>query len=138
MSFKYHLDKITSAASYLDKNIQTSIVCFGGPMGVGKTTLISALCNKWNVKDQVSSPTFSIINHYESEIKGPLYHFDFYRVEKLQEALDIGVEEYFYSGDLCLIEWPDMIKELIPENHLEISIKLVGDNSREITIRSND
>ena len=134
MSFKYHLDKITSAANYLDKNFQTSIVCFDGPMGVGKTTLISALCNKWNVKDQVSSPTFSIINHYESEIKGPLYHFDFYRLNRLEEALDIGIEEYLESGNICLIEWGDRIKSLLPENIIIIDIALEKNDFRNLKI----
>tara|TARA_B100001113_G_C20817597_1_gene495248 strand:- start:93 stop:506 length:414 start_codon:yes stop_codon:yes gene_type:complete len=134
MSFKYHLDKITSAANYLDKNIQTSIVCFDGPMGAGKTTLISALCNKWDVKDQVSSPTFSIINHYESEIKGPLYHFDFYRLNRLEEALDIGIEEYLESGNICLIEWGDRIKSLLPENRIIIDIALEKNNFRNLKI----
>lgn len=113
------------------------IVCFQGEMGAGKTTFIKVLCEALGVQDAMSSPTFSIVNEYRDQEDHPIYHFDFYRVENLEEALDIGVEEYFYSGDLCLIEWPDMIKPLIPENHLEISIKLVGDNSREITIRSN-
>ena len=134
MSFKYHLDKITSAANYLDKNIHTSIVCFDGPMGAGKTTLISALCNKWDVKDQVSSPTFSIINHYESEIKGSLYHFDFYRLNRLEEALDIGIEEYLESGNICLIEWGDRIKSLLPENIIIIDIALEKNDFRNIKI----
>ena len=134
MSFKYHLDKITSAANYLDKNIHTSIVCFDGPMGAGKTTLISALCNKWDVKDQVSSPTFSIINHYESEIKGSLYHFDFYRLNCLEEALDIGIEEYLESGNICLIEWGGRIKRLLPENIIIIDIVLEKNNFRNLKI----
>lgn len=112
------------------------IVCFDGEMGAGKTTFIKVLCEALGVEDAMSSPTFSIVNEYRDADDLPIYHFDFYRVEKLQEAVDIGVEEYFYSGDLCLIEWPGMIKELIPENHLEISIKLVGDNSREMIIKS--
>ena len=128
------MDKITSAANYLDKNIQTSIVCFDGPMGAGKTTLISALCNKWDVKDQVSSPTFSIINHYESEIKGPLYHFDFYRLNCLEEALDIGIEEYLESGNICLIEWGDRIKSLLPENIITIDIALEKNDFRNLKI----
>ena len=128
------MDKITSAANYLDKNIHTSIVCFDGPMGAGKTTLISALCNKWDVKDQVSSPTFSIINHYESEIKGSLYHFDFYRLNCLEEALDIGIEEYLESGNICLIEWGDRIKSLLPENIIIIDIALEKNDFRKLKI----
>lgn len=116
---------------------ESAIVCFHGEMGAGKTTFIKVICDQLGVQDAMSSPTFSIVNEYRDGTDCPIYHFDFYRVEKHEEALDIGVEEYFYSGDLCLIEWPEMIKELIPEKHLEISIKLVGDNSREITIRSN-
>jgi len=113
------------------------IVCFNGEMGAGKTTLIKVICERLGVQDPMSSPTFSIVNEYRDTEDDPIYHFDFYRIEKLQEALDIGVDEYFYSGDICLIEWPEMIKELIPENHLEISIKLVEDNGREITIASH-
>ena len=119
----------------LKKDVQ--IVCFQGEMGAGKTTIIKVICEQLGVEDAMSSPTFSIVNEYRDQDDYSIYHFDFYRVEKLEEALDIGVEEYFYSGDLCLIEWPDKIKPIIPEKHLEISIKLVGDNAREITIRSN-
>ncbi|REE01243.1 tRNA (adenosine(37)-N6)-threonylcarbamoyltransferase complex ATPase subunit type 1 TsaE [Marinoscillum furvescens] len=113
------------------------IVCFHGEMGAGKTTLIKVICEQLGVQDAMSSPTFSIVNEYRDAEDAPIYHFDFYRVEKLQEALDIGADEYFYSGDVCLIEWPEMIKELIPESHLEINIKLVGANQREITILSH-
>lgn len=113
------------------------IVCFHGEMGAGKTTFIKVICEQLGVADAMSSPTFSIVNEYRDEQGNPVYHFDFYRIEQPREALDIGAEEYFYSGDLCLIEWPEMIKELIPEKHLEINIKLVGDKEREIMITSN-
>lgn len=112
------------------------IVCFHGEMGAGKTTFIKVVCEALGVADAMSSPTFSIVNEYRDQEGKSIYHFDFYRIEKQEEALDIGVEEYFYSGDLCLIEWPEMISTLIPENHLEISIKLVGENAREITLSS--
>lgn len=112
------------------------IVCFQGEMGAGKTTLIKVICERLGVRDAMSSPTFSIVNEYRDEHDLPVYHFDFYRIEHTQEALDIGIDEYFYSGAICLIEWPDRIKALIPEQHLEISIKLVGDTGREITISS--
>lgn len=114
------------------------VVCFYGEMGAGKTTLIKVICKNIGVQDSMNSPTFSIVNEYRDESDDPVYHFDFYRIENLREALDIGVEEYFYSENLCFIEWPEKIKELIPENHLEISIKLVGENSREITVEPND
>lgn len=113
------------------------VVCFYGEMGAGKTTLIKVICEKLGVKDAMSSPTFSIVNEYRDASDNPIYHFDFYRIEATREALDIGADEYFYSGDRCFIEWPERINELIPENHLKISIKLVGDNDREITLVSN-
>ena len=134
MVFKYHLDEIKSAADYLDKNIQTSIICFNGPMGAGKTTLISALCNKWNVKDQVSSPTFSIVNEYETYNKGFLFHFDFYRLNSIEEALDIGVEEYLDSGNICLIEWGERIKSLLPDNVYTIEVALNKNDFRTLKI----
>ncbi len=134
MVFKYHLDEIKSAADYLDKNIQSSVICFNGPMGAGKTTLISALCSKWNVKDQVSSPTFSIVNEYKTYAKDLLFHFDFYRLNSVEEALDIGVEEYLDSGNICLIEWGERIKSLLPDNIYTIEIALNKDNFRTLKI----
>ena len=134
MVFKYHLDEIKSAADYLDKNIQSSVICFSGPMGAGKTTLISALCSKWNVKDQVSSPTFSIVNEYQTYAKDLLFHFDFYRLNSVEEALDIGVEEYLDSGNICLIEWGERIKSLLPDNIYTIEIELNEDNFRTLKI----
>tara|TARA_B100000575_G_C22990522_1_gene571163 strand:+ start:129 stop:542 length:414 start_codon:yes stop_codon:yes gene_type:complete len=134
MVFKYHLDEIKSAVDYLDKNIQTSVICFNGPMGAGKTTLISALCCKWNVKDQVSSPTFSIVNEYETYDKGLIFHFDFYRLNSIEEALDIGVEEYLDSGKICLIEWGDRIKTLLPDNIYTIEFALNKNDFRTLKI----
>ena len=134
MVFKYHLDEIKSAADYLDKNIKSSVICFNGPMGAGKTTLISALCSKWNVKDQVSSPTFSIVNEYQTYAKDLLFHFDFYRLNSVEEALDIGVEEYLDSGNICLIEWGERIKSLLPDNIYTIEIELNEDNFRTLKI----
>ena len=135
MVFKYHLDEIKYDADYLDKKIQTSIICFNGPMGAGKTTLISALCNKWNVKDQVSSPTFSIVNEYETYNKGFLFHFDFYRLNSIEEALDIGVEEYLDSGNICLIEWGERIKSLLPDNVYTIEVALNKNDFRTLKIK---
>ncbi len=113
------------------------VVCFNGEMGAGKTTFIKVLCEQLGVKDAMSSPTFSIVNEYLGGDDHPIYHFDFYRIETQREAIDIGVDEYLYSGDLCFLEWAEKINDLLPEAYLEISIKLVGDNRREITISPN-
>mgnify|MGYP001179082708 CR=1 FL=1 len=134
MFFKYHLEEIKTAADFLDKKIQTSVICFNGPMGVGKTTLISALCAKWNVKDKVSSPTFSIINQYKTYSKNFLFHFDFYRLNSIEQAFDIGVEEYLDSGNICLIEWGDRIKSLLPDNRCTINITSKENDFRTLKI----
>ena len=113
---------------------QIPVACFYGEMGAGKTTLIKVICEQLGVVDSMSSPTFSIVNEYRTMEDAPIYHFDFYRIEKVQEALDVGAEEYFYSEEICLIEWPERIEPIIPDIHLKISIKLVGDSGREIMI----
>lgn len=107
------------------------VVAFEGEMGSGKTTIIKALCDCLGVKDNVSSPTFSIVNEYFTENGETIYHFDFYRLKSLREALDIGVEEYFYSGAYCFIEWPEKIGELLPETALRVFIEKENDASEE-------
>jgi tRNA threonylcarbamoyladenosine biosynthesis protein TsaE len=109
-----------------------------GRMGAGKTTFSKALCAELGVRDMVQSPTFSLVNEYETEKGETIYHFDFYRVTQAEEALNIGVEEYFYSGNLCLIEWPENISELIPEEYLKIEIEVQGDESRMIKLTKHD
>lgn len=116
----------------------TAVLCFYGEMGAGKTTFIKVICTLLGVSDVMSSPTFSIVNEYQTDKGSPVYHFDFYRLEDQQEALGIGVEEYFYSGEVCLIEWPEKIIDLIPDEHIKININLVGTNDRKITITVND
>ena len=108
--------------------------CFYGEMGVGKTTLIKAICDQLGVTDSMSSPTFSLVNEYETNNQESIYHFDFYRIGNQQEALDIGVDEYFYSENYCFIEWPNLVAGLIPDHHIEISIKLVEANRRVINL----
>lgn len=110
------------------------IWCFKGDLGAGKTTLIKAICDQLGVRDPMSSPTFSIVNQYQSKDDFPIYHFDFYRIKEEQEAREIGVEEYFYSGDYCFIEWPEKVQGLLPENRIEIMISLVENNRREINL----
>ncbi len=107
--------------------------CFYADMGSGKTTLIKEIGKEYQVLDAMSSPTFSIVNEYQSAKIGTIYHFDFYRLKNLEEAFNIGVEEYFDSGHPCLIEWPEVIEPILPEDYLEINIKLVGDIARSLT-----
>lgn len=102
---------------------------FEGEMAAGKTTFIKAFCKTLGVEDVVSSPTFSIVNEYESPV-GLVYHFDFYRLKNLQEAYDIGYEEYFYSHNYCLVEWPTKVEEILPENYVKVEIKITGDEER--------
>jgi tRNA threonylcarbamoyladenosine biosynthesis protein TsaE len=134
MSFQYHLDQIDQAVDFLEERIESNIICFDGPMGGGKTTLISRLCQKWEVVDTVSSPTFSIINHYNSLKKGIIYHFDFYRLESINEALDIGTEEYLDAGKYCLIEWGNRIEPLLPPHYTLVKIQFDTDQKRSINI----
>ncbi len=111
---------------------------FYGEMGAGKTTLIKALGKEFQLIDEVTSPTFSLVNEYLSTENQTYYHFDFYRIKSEEEAFDIGAEEYFYSGNLCWIEWPEKIPELIPDEYLEININLVSVNARKITLTHHD
>lgn len=114
----------------------TKIWAFEGEMGAGKTTMIKAICRYFNVEDNVTSPTFSLVNEYCSGNHITYYHFDFYRVKDETEALDIGVEEYFYSGNFCFIEWPSKIKSLLPAERITINIH-IKDNSRTIQLFKN-
>jgi tRNA threonylcarbamoyladenosine biosynthesis protein TsaE len=108
---------------------------FEGEMGAGKTTLIKQICKDLGVIDKVTSPTFSIINEYQTVEGDTIYHFDFYRLKHESEALDIGADEYFSSGSLCLLEWPSKITSLIPSAHLEINISIIEENKRKIIIQ---
>ncbi|MDR1169317.1 MAG: tRNA (adenosine(37)-N6)-threonylcarbamoyltransferase complex ATPase subunit type 1 TsaE [Prevotellaceae bacterium] len=128
------LEDIRHAAQTVCKCLgNTKIIALYGKMGAGKTTLIKALCYEMGVEDSVTSPTFSIVNEYKASANKTVYHFDFYRINSIAEAYDLGYEEYFYSGDLCFIEWPEMIEEILPENTLRIYIKVLDDDRREIT-----
>lgn len=109
------------------------VFLFYGHMGAGKTTLINALCRKLGVTGHTSSPTFSIVNEYESP-QGPIFHFDFYRLKDESEALDLGYEEYFYSNHYCFVEWPEKIPNLLPINTIHINIKSIDNQARTIFI----
>jgi tRNA threonylcarbamoyladenosine biosynthesis protein TsaE len=113
---------------------EADVIAFYGSMGAGKTTLIKDLCHRMGVTDEVNSPTFAIVNEYVTDEGESVYHFDFYRIKKLEEAYDIGYENYFYSGNLCLIEWPELIEPLLPERYLRVDL-LHGDNDDERIIK---
>lgn len=136
MTFRYSdLDQIEKAAEKVIQECSDhNIWLFKGQMGAGKTTLIKAICSKMKVVDNISSPTFSLLNVYQTVKEEEIYHFDFYRIKEEMEAVDIGCDEYFYSGNYCYIEWPEKIPSLIPERFIEISINLEKENKREVTI----
>lgn len=117
--------------SWRDKS---NIIAFYGNMGAGKTTLVKNLCSKLGVHDEVSSPTFALVNEYQTETFDSIFHFDFYRIKSLEEVFDIGYEDYFYGGGLCLLEWPELIDPLMPEHFIKVEIKL-GDTDDSRVIR---
>ncbi len=126
-------DKIDEAVrNFIDEMGENRLFAFYGEMGAGKTTFIKALCDALGVIDTVNSPTFSIVNDYETEHGEHIYHFDFYRLKTPQEALDFGIEEYFASDELCLMEWPELIGELLPDDTVKVTIKINDDNSRTL------
>ncbi|MDB5088290.1 MAG: tRNA ((37)-N6)-threonylcarbamoyltransferase complex ATPase subunit type 1 TsaE [Mucilaginibacter sp.] len=126
------LPSIASEIISFAKN--TRIFLFYGDMGAGKTTLIKSLCESLGTTEPVTSPTFSIVNEYTGT-KNRIYHFDFYRLKNQSEALDLGYEEYFYSDAYCFIEWPEKIPDLLPAHYININIKVLDDNSRQIIIK---
>jgi tRNA threonylcarbamoyladenosine biosynthesis protein TsaE len=123
-------DTIREAArQFVEQMGDSHVFAFYGKMGAGKTTFIKAICEELGVEDVITSPTFAIINEYESP-ETTIYHFDFYRIKKLEEVYDMGYEDYFYSGGLCFIEWPELIEELLPEDAVRITIEEQADGSR--------
>lgn len=128
------LDHIREAArEFISKMGEGSVFAFYGSMGAGKTTFVKAICEELGVEDVITSPTFAIVNEYRSDSTGELiYHFDFYRIKKLEEVYDMGYEDYFYSGALCFIEWPELIEELLPEDAVRVTIKETEDGSRSV------
>lgn len=128
------LDKIADAAQeFVAQMGHRRVFAFYGGMGAGKTTFIKALCQQLGVKDAVTSPTFAIVNEYGSDI-GPIYHFDFYRIKNLAEVMDLGFDDYAYSGHLCLMEWPELIEDLLPDNTVSVHIEETDNGMRKVTV----
>ncbi|WP_311589842.1 tRNA (adenosine(37)-N6)-threonylcarbamoyltransferase complex ATPase subunit type 1 TsaE [Prevotella disiens] len=109
------------------------VFAFYGKMGAGKTTFTKAICEVLGVKDVITSPTFAIVNEYTDRKGQPIYHFDFYRIKKLEEVYDMGYEDYFYSNHLCLLEWPELIEDILPENTIKVTIEEQPDGTRVVT-----
>lgn len=130
------LEKIQEAAKTFVANMgDDTVFAFYGKMGAGKTTFVKAICEELGVEDTITSPTFAIVNEYRSDLAGELiYHFDFYRIKKLDEVYDMGYEDYFYSGAICFIEWPELIEELLPGNTVKVSIEELSNGEREVTL----
>ena len=128
------LAEINEAAKKFIENMgDGKVFAFYGKMGAGKTTFIKAVCEELGVDDVITSPTFAIVNEYQSATTGDsIYHFDFYRIKKLDEVYDMGYEDYFYGGSLCFLEWPELIEELLPEDATKVSIEETADGGRVV------
>ena len=128
------LQEIDSAAKeFLEEIRGHKLIAFHAPMGAGKTTFTTAICRCLGVEeDAVSSPTFAIVNEYRTGTGEPMYHFDFYRIEKLEEVYDMGYEDYFYCGALCFLEWPELVEDLLPGDTVKVEIEELPDGSRAI------
>ncbi|TRX62369.1 tRNA (adenosine(37)-N6)-threonylcarbamoyltransferase complex ATPase subunit type 1 TsaE [Carboxylicivirga sp. M1479] len=134
----FHIDSLDNigavAAEFLANYKDERVLAFYGPMGVGKTTFVKALCQELKVEDTVNSPSFAIVNEYRTFEDETVYHFDFYRLKEEEEAYDMGYEDYLYSGCYSMIEWPEKIASLLPEGRLELFIEELEDGSRKITV----
>ena len=134
MNYTFSIDNIHDAAKTFINNMGTGkVFAFYGKMGAGKTIFIKAVCEELGVTDVITSPTFAIVNEYRSDTTGELiYHFDFYRIKKLDEVYDMGYEDYFYSGALCFLEWPELIEELLPSDAVKVTISETDNGDRMI------
>lgn len=129
------LEQIHDAArQFIEAMGDNTVFAFYGKMGAGKTTFIKAVCECLGVEDVINSPTFAIVNEYRSESGELIYHFDFYRIKKLEEVYDMGYEDYFYSGALCFIEWPELVEELLPADAVKVSIEETADGERIVSM----
>ena len=127
-----NIDTIRESAREFIQNIGDSkVFAFYGKMGAGKTTFVKAICEELGVEDVITSPTFAIVNEYEANNQS-IFHFDFYRIKRLEEVYDMGYEDYFYSGALCFIEWPELIEDLLPEDAVKVTITENADGTRTV------
>ena len=138
MVLNYSLSELTDVAQEVIKNSKNKVLLFYGDMGVGKTTLIKEIVKQLGVNDNVSSPTYSLVNEYHSTNGSKIFHFDFYRINKEEEALDMGIEEYFYSKNWCLIEWPNKVENLLPLSAVKITIKVNKNDLRTLELKNNE
>jgi tRNA threonylcarbamoyladenosine biosynthesis protein TsaE len=137
MEIVFTLDELELVAQKIIDQKTPKVILFHGEMGVGKTTLIKQLCKTLGVTSATSSPTFSLVNEYETIDNLVVYHFDFYRLKNEMEALDMGADDYFYSGNWCFIEWAEKIPSLIPDEHAVITIELVENGKRHLTLTNS-
>ena len=121
-----------AAKTFINNMPGGRVYAFYGKMGAGKTTFIKALCEELGVEDVITSPTFALVNEYTSGEGDPIYHFDFYRIKKLEEVYDMGYEDYFYSGNLCLLEWPELIESILPDDAVKVTITPQEDGTRNL------
>lgn len=127
------IERLPEAAAQFVKDLRPGrVYAFYAPMGAGKTTFIGEVCRQLHTEDEPNSPTFAIVNEYDTELLGKIYHLDCYRLETEEEAFDIGVEDYFSSGAVCFVEWPERIESLLPEDAVRVEIRVEPDNSRTI------
>lgn len=123
-----------AARQFVDAMGDNTVFAFYGHMGAGKTTFIKAVCEELGVTDVINSPTFAIVNEYLDGNDNQIFHFDFYRIKKEQEVLDIGYEDYVYSGNVCFMEWPELIEDLLPEDVVKVTIEEQEDGTRKVTM----
>lgn len=132
MQIKITLENIREAAREFLDAAKDKGTCFAfyAPMGTGKTTFIKAICEELGVEDVITSPTFAIVNEYTDGEGYPVYHFDFYRIKKIEELYDMGADDYFYSGNICLMEWPEIVEDALPEDVVKVTIRQDSDGTR--------
>ena len=135
MNRNYSLKNLSSVAAEIISSVKNKTLLFYGEMGVGKTTLIKEICQQLGILDNISSPTFSLVNEYQTLKEEKVFHFDFYRIEEEEEALDIGIEEYFDSDAWCLVEWPENIENLLPLDAVQIHLSILDDEQRNIQLK---